>query len=73
MAPKIRGRGRVFCMPPQPAIDWIYALVRKAVGVGEINREIVNSGTAKCVGLARCRLNMSYICLLTLTYQKIKL
>ena len=34
MASKIRGRGRVFCMPPPPAGEWIYALIRKAVGVG---------------------------------------
>ena len=33
---KIRGRGRIFCMPPPLAGDWIYALIRKAVDVGEI-------------------------------------
>ena len=39
----------------------------------EIDRGDVNNVTAKSVGIERCRLNIPYICLLTLIYPKIEL
>ena len=60
-------------IPSTDGQNMSYDQIRQAVGVGEIGGGIVNSVTAKCVGFETCRLNMSYICLLTLTYPKIEL
>ena len=50
----------------------IYALIRQRGRRRQNHRGIVNNVTAKCVGLERCRLNMSYISLWALIYQKLK-
>ena len=51
------------------ALDWI----REVGDWKGIDCVVVNNLTAKCVGLETCCLNVSYICLLTLTYPKIEL
>ena len=38
-----------------------------------IDRVFADNLMAKCVGIEICRLNMSYICLFTLTYPKTEL
>ena len=48
-------------------------LIRKAIDLEGIDGGVVNNVTADWVRLEKCRLNMSYICLLTLTYPKIEL
>ena len=67
-APKIRGREPSFLAAGVPDTQQIYTLIRKRGRRRQNHRGVVNSVTARCVGLETCRLNMSYICLLTLTY-----
>ena len=47
--------------------------IRKAGDWEGIHRGVVNNVTAECVAIETCRSNMSYICLLTLTYPKTEL